>query len=169
MSGLPGRSNLVFRGFLETMILVILSKQELHGYGIMRMIERETGFWKPSPGSVYPLLNALKYRGLVKCVTKGRRKVYTLTRKGRKLAEQARNVHMQIKEFFNALAQDIYGQPLELFREREKQFLKDLKDSGLLDELRVFFRTVRSLEKEKLVRVRDLFQELNRKIRDELC
>ncbi len=169
MSGLPGKSSLIFRGILETMVLVILSKGELHGYGIMRMIEKETGFWKPSPGSVYPLLNTLKHRGLVKCVTKDRRKVYVLTQKGRKLAEQAKDVHEHIKSFFNSLSQDLYGQPLELLREREKKFLRELGESGLLDELRVFFRTIRGFEKEKLVRVRSFFHELNQKIRDELC
>ena len=54
----------MFPGHLKMLVLRILSKQELSGYAIIKQIEHETGFWKPSPGSMFPLLqpvDALRY------------------------------------------------------------------------------------------------------------
>src|SRR5690606_29811867 len=53
------------RGDVRTAILVLLAEQPRHGYELIRAIEeRSGGMWVPSPGSVYPTLQALEDEGL---------------------------------------------------------------------------------------------------------
>jgi DNA-binding PadR family transcriptional regulator len=67
--------------------LLLLSEAPRHGYELMTELERRTGK-RPSAGQIYPLLKSLKKKGLVTCETAivgdKKRKVYTLTRDGRK-------------------------------------------------------------------------------------
>jgi DNA-binding PadR family transcriptional regulator len=67
--------------------LLLLSEAPRHGYELITELEGRTGK-KPSAGQIYPLLRALKKKGLVTCktVTVGdkERKVYTLTREGQR-------------------------------------------------------------------------------------
>ena len=72
------------RGFLKLLIARLLTKRELTGTQIMEILEeRSQGKWRPSPGSIYPLLSSLEEHGLIKTVrTDGRSKIYTLSEKG---------------------------------------------------------------------------------------
>ena len=39
------------------MILRLISKRPMHGYEVMKALEEESkGYYRPSPGSVYPTL-----------------------------------------------------------------------------------------------------------------
>ncbi len=69
-------------------IRMLREKGELTGYDMIREIERRTGHWRPSPGTIYPLLRDLESRGVVARREEGRRKVYYLTPKGGELAER---------------------------------------------------------------------------------
>lgn len=61
------------------MVLTILHTSPKNGVEIMDGIESMTrGWWRPSPGSVYPLLKALEEDGLLKAREDGR---YELTAK----------------------------------------------------------------------------------------
>ena len=67
-------------GLLRIVILrMLMEKGELTGYDVIKEIERKTGCWRPSPGTVYPLLRDLESRGVVARREEGRRKVYYLT------------------------------------------------------------------------------------------
>ena len=73
---------------LKLAILRQLSVKPLSGYSLMGSIRAQTG-WKPSPGSVYPLLNQLLKAHAVTAKDAGRRKIYTLTEKGENELRQA--------------------------------------------------------------------------------
>ncbi|HSU72670.1 MAG TPA: PadR family transcriptional regulator [Candidatus Binatia bacterium] len=68
-------------GYLRLAVLKTLQKAPLAGYSLMQAIEQETG-WKPSPGSMYPLLTALVKEELATSRMQGRRRVYALTKHG---------------------------------------------------------------------------------------
>lgn len=54
------------RGDVRAAILLLLDEQPRHGYELIQEIaERSSGSWTPSPGSVYPTLQALEDEGLV--------------------------------------------------------------------------------------------------------
>jgi DNA-binding PadR family transcriptional regulator len=80
------------RGGLEPLVLQLLCEKPMHGYEIIRTLEeRSHGFWRPSPGSVYPILQLLEEQDLVVSEIVSGKKVYELTDKGR---EQAKNTPM---------------------------------------------------------------------------
>jgi len=69
-------------------ILALLAEQPRHGYEIIGEIaERSGGFWRPSPGSVYPTLQLLADEGLVVAREDGGKRLFELTEAGREAAE----------------------------------------------------------------------------------
>jgi DNA-binding PadR family transcriptional regulator len=65
-------------------ILALLAESPMHGYQIIQEItERSGGRWTPSPGSVYPTLQALADGGLVRSTETDGKRVYELTDAGR--------------------------------------------------------------------------------------
>jgi DNA-binding PadR family transcriptional regulator len=65
-------------------VLVLLDEEARNGYQLMQEIEqRSGGFWRPSPGSVYPTLQQLEDEGLVSSGSQGGGRVFTLTDAGR--------------------------------------------------------------------------------------
>jgi DNA-binding PadR family transcriptional regulator len=79
------------RGDIRAAILALLAEQPMHGYQIIQEItDRSAGVWTPSPGSVYPTLQALDDEGLVSVNTTEGKKVFSLTDAGR-AANEARD------------------------------------------------------------------------------
>ncbi len=71
------------RGNLEPIILCVLNEKPMHGYEIIRTLEeRHQGFWRPSPGSVYPILQLLEDKDMVSAKVVNGKKVYELTPQG---------------------------------------------------------------------------------------
>lgn len=66
---------------LKAIVLDLLSESPLRGSEIMSLMEQRTlGRWKPSPGSIYPLLSDLETNGLA---TRGKDGKYSLSDLGR--------------------------------------------------------------------------------------
>jgi Transcriptional regulator PadR-like family len=75
------------RGAMRGLVLAALLQGAAHGYELMRRLEEQTGgWWRPSPGSMYPLLQALEGEGLAAGRDDGGRRVYELTDAGRNQA-----------------------------------------------------------------------------------
>ena len=72
----------MIRGNLKILVLKALDKKPLSGYALMKFIEDKIGT-KPSPGSMYPLLDDLKKDSFVVCKKDGRKKIYSLTKAGK--------------------------------------------------------------------------------------
>lgn len=74
------------RGDVRAAILLLLAEQPRHGYEILtELADRSDGQWRPSPGSVYPVLKRLAQEGLVKPTHENGRRVFQLTDTGREL------------------------------------------------------------------------------------
>ncbi|MBB3661383.1 MULTISPECIES: PadR family transcriptional regulator [Prauserella salsuginis group] len=85
--GGPGRRGK--RGDVRSAILTLLAEQPRHGYEIIGEIsQRSGGFWKPSPGSIYPTLQLLADEGLVQGDEEGGKRLFQLTDDGRAAAEK---------------------------------------------------------------------------------
>jgi DNA-binding PadR family transcriptional regulator len=72
------------RGFLRLLIVRLLQDHEMSGADIMQVLEkRSQRRWRPSPGSLYPMLASLRDEGLIEIVrTEGRTSTYRLSSKG---------------------------------------------------------------------------------------
>ncbi len=85
-----GRGPKVGRGDVRAAILALLTEEPMHGYQIItELTERSRGVWRPSPGSVYPTLQAMEDQGLVTADTSEGRRVFRLTDEGREVAAAA--------------------------------------------------------------------------------
>ncbi len=71
------------RGDVRAAILLLLAEQPRHGYELIQEIgQRSDGAWTPSPGSVYPALQALEDEGLLVIEPVAGRKTASLTEAG---------------------------------------------------------------------------------------
>ena len=63
----------------------------VYGYSLAdRVSDRTDGAWRPGAGAIYPALQSLVRRGFARSGRDGRRRVYTITREGRKALGQIR-------------------------------------------------------------------------------
>jgi DNA-binding PadR family transcriptional regulator len=78
-------------GELHLVILALVAEVPRHGYELMTELQQRFGAaYRPSPGSVYPALNALQAEGLVLAQDDGDRRVYQLSPSGREALENRR-------------------------------------------------------------------------------
>ena len=82
------------QGTLDLLILRILRREPLHGYGIAQRLKSLTaGTFQINPGSLFPALYALERDGKLRCeerLTENNRRAryYGLTARGRKALER---------------------------------------------------------------------------------
>lgn len=89
------------KGYLRIAVLALLSKGPRHGYEIMKEIEERTGgFWRPTPGGIYPILRSLEESRCIKgkwdTRQLRRRKIYRITETGRPVLQKALTRQNQI-------------------------------------------------------------------------
>ena len=100
--------DVVPRGALRALVLAVLGESALHGYALARKLEeRAKGTIKIREGSLYPALHELELEGAIKATwTRGegrRRRVYSLTRAGKRAAQGTRAEWLAIADMLRAL------------------------------------------------------------------
>lgn len=89
--GGPPRRSRRDRGDVRLAILLLLDEQPRHGYEIItELADRSEGRWRPSPGSIYPVLKRLTKEGLVQPSQEEGKRTFSLTPAGKTLVEQQR-------------------------------------------------------------------------------
>ncbi len=85
---------MVPKGFLRYHVLQALNEKPMSGSELMEQIQKQTGgHWKPSPGSIYPLLAWLQDNQYIKEMpTENGLKRYELTQSGKELLEEQTKV-----------------------------------------------------------------------------
>jgi DNA-binding PadR family transcriptional regulator len=76
---------------LQLLLVALLADAPSHGYELIKSLEaRSNGFYRPSPGMVYPSLNFLEEIGYARISALGNRKSYSLTEEGRRYLDAQR-------------------------------------------------------------------------------
>jgi DNA-binding PadR family transcriptional regulator len=167
---------MVPKGFIRHHVLEALSEKPMSGSEIMEQIQRQTGgFWKPSPGSIYPLLAWLQDGGYVKEMpSENGLKRYELTQSGKGLLEEQN----RIREKFREQAGFMPGQLLDgFFTKIPKGKLHEIRDS-MRQLAKTMFEMSKSLRDNyseaalnEALRVIDetskKFEEINKKLNSE--
>lgn len=83
------------RGDIKFHLLEILKETPRHGYEIISELEKQSGGYRPSPGSVYPTLQMLEEGGYLTSEQIDGKKVYTITEEGLKLLEERGETRFQ--------------------------------------------------------------------------
>jgi DNA-binding PadR family transcriptional regulator len=95
------------KGYMRIALLILLNKKPCHGYEMMKEVEDRTeGFWKPTAGGVYPILQSLEKAGYINgewSPQKRKRKIYHITESGKHILDRALLKHGQIAESLNTL------------------------------------------------------------------
>jgi DNA-binding PadR family transcriptional regulator len=83
------------RGHLDALLLAILADGPAHGYGVIEELKRRSdGVFALPEGTVYPALHRLEHDGLLasswQAGSPRPRRVYRLTRKGRRALDARR-------------------------------------------------------------------------------
>jgi len=91
---------MVPKGFIRTHVLEALNQKPMSGSELMESIESHTGgLWKPSPGSIYPLLAWLQDDQYIKELpVENGLKRYELTESGKTLLEEQKKIRKKFRE-----------------------------------------------------------------------
>ncbi len=165
------------KGFLRFQILELLSERPMSGSEIINEIERRTGgCWRPSPGSVYPLLAWLQDNDYIReaPLKEAGVKRYTLTDKGKQLLEEQRKVRHHFcmgGKFFvlpmiNWLWLHIQPEKAEEIRTSLRHLFKALFSLGLILEERYSEQVLREVL-DVLNEATKRFEEIEKRLRGE--
>jgi DNA-binding PadR family transcriptional regulator len=141
------------KGDLKYVILDLLKDKRRHGYDIIRELEELSyGFYKPSPGVIYPTLQMLEEMGYASSTEQEGKKVYSITEEGLKfLANQsdiADGVRRQMKHKWSFKN---IGRMMMVMREYHA--LEDLLGNGF-----------RSLDADKAEQIRQILSQAYQEI-----
>ena len=79
------------RGDVRAAVLVLLEEQDRNGYQLIQeLTERSKEMWRPSPGSIYPVLQQLEDERLVEVTSTESGRTYGLTFAGRAFVAEKR-------------------------------------------------------------------------------
>lgn len=93
----------MLKGYLKLAVLLVLIREPLHGYQIMKHIHELTmGVITPTAGGIYPTLRELELKGLIRGEWRAgeRRKVYEITERGREVFREAMKKHFELGSSF---------------------------------------------------------------------
>lgn len=143
---MPRSERLFHRGDLKYIILQYLKDKPSYGYEIIRALEeRFHGFYVPSPGTIYPTLQMLEEMGYITATEQEGKKVYTITKEGRKFLDERKEsqerIRSRIRNWWNPENIDDIMETVREF-ERLARLLRD---------------KVRTADTEKLSRMRKAF------------
>jgi DNA-binding PadR family transcriptional regulator len=159
------------QGYLRMTVLELLSREPCSGYSLVKTIHAKTG-WKPSYGSIYPLLDRLDNEGLVTIEENGRSKIYALTPAGKKIAlnekEARTHAHNAIIEQLTVLASmgdEHAGEAATMLKNAEAgECLPEMKE--MVELRREIFRVLRDgLDKTQREKLKIIFSETTRELK----
>lgn len=140
-----GEESRTRRGDIKYILLELLSEHPSHGYDLIKEMEsRYGGFRKLSPGSVYPTLQLLEEGGYLTSTTEGGKRIYTITEEGRQL----------LSERGGRSTANSFSAPEELQQLR----------SVTTELTSLLMQVARRGEMEEIKRLRELLEEVKRKI-----
>ena len=107
------------KGYIRIATLILLSKNPHHGYDLMKEIKvRSRGFWKPTPGGMYPILKDLQESGYIQGAwdekTRRRRRTYKITTSGKTVLKRALAKENQIADTMRNLFEEYVKGVLEV-------------------------------------------------------
>jgi DNA-binding PadR family transcriptional regulator len=142
------------RGHLRTLILKMLDEKSMSGSEIIQEIEIMLD-WKPSCGSIYPLLNSIETEGLTTSKQENGKKIYSLTIKAKKVIKEKDEEKQELIDAMEKsykLLESVYGFDTTL----ERDMLEDIKKGQvpfqeIYDESKLIKDELARLQKQKKI------------------
>ena len=142
------------RGDIRLVMLALLQERPMHGYEVIRELERRFGgSYAPSPGTVYPTLQLLEDMGYVSALERDGKRVYSLTDAGGSHLQEHRQ---RVEEIWARVEGN----------NRRRYF----EDADLRQEFAMFMTVLPMLMKraspEQATRMRDVLARARREMED---
>ena len=164
------------KGFLRYHVLKLLKEKPMSGSEIMEEVKKETGGrWKPSPGSIYPLLAWLQDNGYIKELPKEETgiKRYTLTEQGEKFFKEQTKLREDLQKrlelfappFIRGFWPSVYPERIAEIREPIKRLVKAFIDLGTVPKEKLTEQTLKKVG-QILDSTAEKIEEMSRKIRE---
>jgi len=169
---------MVPKGFLRYKVLKLLNEKPMSGSELMSEIEKETnGCWKPSPGSIYPLLSWLQDKGYIKetAEQEAGTKRYMLTEQGKAFLEEHVKTREELRKRFRHFGPGPgFMGPMwfEFYPEKAKELRRATKDLAiavwnLRDTLRQeYSEKAATKAKEALEEAAKKIEEITKKMKE---
>jgi DNA-binding PadR family transcriptional regulator len=153
------------KGLLRFLVLRMISEKPMSGAEIVEEIEKQTGTWKPSPGSIYPLLASLQKKGFTKELPKDELgfKRYSYTEEGKSFLKKQISFGKEFMEKIEFLAPMLVGGfNLE---NNNKKFLKTRESAKKLVRSFISLRhNLNSLSEKDVKELSEILEESSAKI-----
>lgn len=124
---------MVPKGFIRFHVLNELNEQAMSGSELMEKLKIHTGgFWKPSPGSIYPLLSWLQENNYIaELPAENGLKRYQLTGNGKALLQEQKSVMKKFQEIMGTPKQPPFSNLfMKLSPEKSAQARETMKRIG---------------------------------------
>ena len=157
------------KGFLRYYVLKLLSEKPMSGSEIMNEIERRSfRGWKPSPGSIYPLLSWLQENEYTKEQpeqTPGIKR-YLLTDKGKAFLKEHEARREELRERFQCCTPTFFGPFMFNSHPKEARELVRAERELIMTSSRLLELSKDKDSKEALDKVVRILKEANKKMAD---
>ena len=107
------------KGYIRIAVLILLNKKPHHGYEIMKEVkERTGGFWRPTAGGIYPILQDLEESRYIKgewdLQKKRKRKICRITEAGKAVLKRALDKENQLANSMSDLFEEYLKDVLDV-------------------------------------------------------
>jgi DNA-binding PadR family transcriptional regulator len=154
------------RGLLKFLVLKMINEKPMSGAEIVEEIEKQTGSWKPSSGSIYPLLARLHKKGLTKELPTDELgfKRYTFTDEGKKFFEKQRAFGKDFIKRIEFLAPMLVG-GFEIEEDNERFRKSKSSAKNLLKSFIILRQNSDKLSENDVEELSAILNDCNNKIR----
>lgn len=157
------------KGFIRYYVLRLLNEKPMSGSEIIQYVEEKSGgHWRPSPGSVYPLLAWLQEKKFIEEVPTQEPgiKRYTLTDEGKKFLQEHEKRRSKMEERFKSFGSGSFFEPpwLRMPEHVKVVFKTDLELHNALRKLR--HTTTEENAEEVASKVTEILKEATKKIEE---
>lgn len=123
---------MVPKGFIRFHVLNALNEKAMSGSELMEKLQSHGGgFWKPSPGSIYPLLSWLQEnKYIAELPAENGLKRYELTANGKALLEEQKSIKRKFEEMMGIPKQPFRALFMRLPAEKAAQMRETVKRAG---------------------------------------
>lgn len=105
-------NNEIMKGSIDILILILISKEDLYGYKIAKIIKEKSNMdYSMGEGTLYPALKRLECKDLIKSYWQDnnstyKRKYYSITSLGKKVLQENLNEWTKITKLINNCLED---------------------------------------------------------------
>jgi len=158
---------MVPKGFLRYRVLEALNEHPMSGSELMDQIQKYTGgAWKPSPGSIYPLLAWLQDNAYVKELpTENGLKRYELTETGKGLLEEQARIREKFRQDVGFLTGPFDGFSGKIPKEKTNQIRASMKHL-VVSSLRLGKTLRQNYSEEALNEALNVLEEASKKLEE---